>query len=187
MLNEHKSFFRSIKRLLILLSSWKFYMKSSGQHGNQNTIRIFKEVNDFKAVEKLLRGSGIEVPEKYKERIAEGDKFVCTLDAHQKVFSYGWSTRRSVMPLSEVGLLFRNDNSTVLYDFYTPAIHRRQGQYTSLLQYIGTTHSDQQYWIYAHKNNPASWRAIERAGFQRQSLARLILQNKFCELVYDHK
>ena len=61
-------------------------MKSSGQHGNQNTIRIFKEVNDFKAVEKLLRGSGIEIPEKYKERIAEGDKFVCTLDAHQRSF-----------------------------------------------------------------------------------------------------
>ena len=55
-------------------------MKSSGQHGIQNTIRIFKEVNDFKAVEKLLRGSGIEIPEKYKERIAEGDKFAADIN-----------------------------------------------------------------------------------------------------------
>ena len=138
------------------------------------------ESNDWKQVKDLLVTSDIDAQPYLEDRFRFGDRFACLLNSDRLVISYGWYTHRALMPISEVGLLFRTYGDAVLFDFFTPSAFQRRGYYTRLLRMITEQQNIRRAWIYVQSSNGTSSRCIERCGFRRSSVLFLILCGRFC-------
>lgn len=165
------------KRASKLLRDWNFYFSCDVGAAFRNCGVVFKECTDPELVRLWLAGSGFGFDNQFQERLNCGDAFVCLVNDTNEIVSFGWSTTRLNMPVSELGLVFNCPGATTLYDFYTPERFRRHGFYTCLLGNLVKKGSE--CWIYAHKGNIPSCRAIQRAGFIRQSSIKLLCSGKF--------
>ena len=176
---------RYLKRVAKLLCNWRFYKspdsaKPQDIPGSQDSDQPqFQQLKTADSVRLMLQTARISFTSQYEERIKDGDTFVCLVTSSGTLVSYGWRTQRSHMPVSELGLIFEPGSEDILFDFYTPLEHRRRGFYTTLLRELRSTGQSRPSWIYAHRKNIASWKAIERAGFVRQSLLRTVVCGLF--------
>lgn len=168
---------RFMKRIGKANREWRFYC-SANQQQKTDPSAEFVETAETAAVQELLSRSGISLNDSVIDRLTLGDSFVCIVDANKTILSYGWKTSRTPFLISELGLGLLAGGSDILYDFYTPKQLQGNGYYTCLLRNLSNASSMQRAWIYAANSNPGSWKAIERSGFARQSVIKMVLQGR---------
>ena len=168
---------RFLKRVSGLLRSWRFYTSSDVDAAHLSQELNFEKLSKSHVVTQLLDAANVSFTKQHDERLANGDAFVCILNDADELLSYGWSTSRIQMPISELGLLLNSGEDETLYDFHTPEQHRNQGYYTCLLSNLAIL--SRNCWIYAHSKNIPSCKAIERSGFTRKSSIKLLCSGKF--------
>lgn len=102
--------------------------------------------------------------EDYEQRFQNGHLFCCLIK-DKKMAAYGWVNPNSTHFLGELSLNMQLEKQTeVLYDFYTFPNFRGKGLYPQLLKNINHRNSNPKI-IYVLKENKASIRGIEKAGF----------------------
>ncbi len=114
-----------------------------------------------------------------QDRLAVGDRMIALMNAEDLIVSYGWTTDRPRMWISELGIALRSRGAYVLYDFFTPEAFQRNGFYSLLLKSAASSRRGETGIIYALKSNEASNGAIRKIGFRRISAIRLLLTARF--------
>jgi glycosyltransferase involved in cell wall biosynthesis len=86
---------------------------------------------------------------------------------NKNLISYGWSSTRKIFLISEIDKVILNNNSIVLYDFYTIKEFRNKGYYKLLIRKITELYKDRQNYIYIYSLlfNFRSLKVIYRNGF----------------------
>ena len=176
-----RSHLRFLKRASRLLRDWNFYHSLNVSVLLDNDEVLFCEYSNHEIVEHLMSPSGISFDELYFDRFTIGDTFVCLVNDENELLSFGWSTNRCQMPVSELGLQLNSGGASTLYDFHTPDRFRRRGYYTCLLKHL--VRENPGCWIYAHKDNLPSCRAIERSGFGRESSMKMLCTGQFSMMI----
>lgn len=112
----------------------------------------------------------VTIHESYIEsRFCNKDVFYCLVYCND-IVSTGWISTAPIFWIAEVDLFVqrKDENAAyVLYDFETKSQYRGKGYYPLLLRRMMLDFgNDNPYLIYAKKNNVASIRGIQKAGFQ---------------------
>ena len=175
-----------MRRWLRLLRALRFYSATRPLVVDSGVEVDYNETHLWTVAKELVGRSDISEFSRYEDRFQQGDCFACLTNSDGVVVTYGWYTSRDSMPISEVGLFFRTKGDVVLFDFYTPRQFQRRGYYGHLLRMIVTQNAGKTAWIYVLRDNTTSWKAIERAGFCKMSVLRLILTGRFSKLTKRH-
>ena len=110
---------------------------------------------------------GIELMEKYLQRIEEGASFWC-LVSETEVLASGWLAYRQPFYIRETDFAFQmaDSDTGILFHFVTAPAHRGKGLYGKLLQsMVSRAEGPRRFFIYARPENQASCRGILKAGF----------------------
>lgn len=123
---------------------------------------------DTEGYRNLCEKFGIELTEKYLQRIREGASFWC-LASETEVLCSGWLAWRQHFYIRETDFAFdmENADTAVLFHFVTAPAHRGKGLYGKLLRaMVSGAEGPAQFFIYARPENEASCRGIAKAGFR---------------------
>ena len=139
-------------------SSCVFFYVEPMCYNNENDVD-FVQIDTWEEFFKFARGCSFPVNRWQYERFRDDSslRFVALVRG-KDVLSYGWVTmeNRSLTEGHDIAGL------PILYDFATPAQHRRKGYYTKLLKELRRGIGG---IIYALPSNEPSLRAIRAAGF----------------------
>lgn len=113
----------------------------------------------------LARSLNLPIERLHHDRYRAASRIAILHDGRQRL-SQGWITREEPFEITEVDRRVSLGDATMLYHFETPEEHRRRGYYTVLLRLLIAGLPGERLWISAMSNNPASFKAIRKAGFQ---------------------
>lgn len=131
-----------------------------------NSDRIYFEIDNKKDFDELRIKYDLPISSSDTHDFSK-NRF-CMLAENNEYGCYGWYTADSKkINFIEICSVFRiPDNCCVLFDFYTNPKKRRQGFYSDLLKNIINNNPNQLLIVFVMKNNIASLKGVQKAGFE---------------------
>ena len=145
-------------------------IENAAVQATSNRSCRYRVADEFSGCGELAEIAGCDRA-KASERFAQGSRFVWATNGGGEVLCSGWLAKTPErFFFSELGVTLCNCRFTMLYDFVTPELFRRKGNYVKLLDTIVTSEAAWPYVISAEVANIGSIRGIVRAGFKPISL-----------------
>ncbi|MBQ1509038.1 MAG: GNAT family N-acetyltransferase, partial [Erysipelotrichaceae bacterium] len=138
------------------------------------------------------------IRDKDLNRFKDNSSYWALLTPEGKIASWGWLAYRQPFYIKEMDTQIEmgDAETAILYDFHTDKEYRGRGYYGILLRSI--VHESKgpgKYIIYARRNNPASCRGIEKAGFYYEGeysqaggqMDEYLLSQGFAAITHPHE
>ena len=138
------------------------------------------------------------IRDKDLNRFKDNSSYWALLTDDDKIASWGWLAYRQPFYIKEMDteIDMGDAGTAILYDFHTSEDYRGRGYYGILLRSIvHESEGPTKYLIYARRNNPASCRGIEKAGFHYEGeysqaggqMDEYLLTNGFAVITHPHE
>ena len=146
-----------------------FYCLSSCEKPDTGELRLVTyDRNTAEEYQDFCRAHNKIIREKDLGRFEANSSYWALVNPEEVIVSWGWLAWKQPFYIKEVDTDFdmKDSKTALLYDFHTHSAHRGTGYYGILLRSMVSSFKEaENFVIYARRNNPASCRGIEKAGF----------------------
>jgi hypothetical protein len=150
-------------------------LQNEQQHLTYSELRMQSDPAKFALYCRILN-----LEKESKERTAQGDSLLVLINNNDEVVSFGWKTSRPLFWISEVGISVKTRGRVILYDFYTPSQHQRNGYHEHLLRSVfAAMRPEQVALIFALQTNVPPLRVYAKMGLRRKSILGMLLLGEF--------